>query len=111
MRKLLVLFALLSALFVAAGCGSSGPKEITITVTDAGFEPKEVTIPKGQTPVVVITRKTNSTCATEAVFVETGRKYDLPLDTPVRIDLSGVSPGTLHYACAMDMIKGSVTIQ
>ena len=82
-----------------------------VTVTDAGLEPKEVTIPKGQTPVVVITRKTNSTCATEAVFAETGRKYDLPLDAPVRIDLSGVSPGTLHYACAMDMIKGSITVR
>lgn len=100
----------LVALFALAGC-SSAPKEIAITVTDSGFEPKEVKIPKGQAAVVVITRKTDRTCATEAVFVETGRKYDLPLDTPVRIDLSGVSPGTLHYACAMDMIKGTVTIQ
>ena len=99
----------LAALLALAGCAASGPKEIAITVTDSGFEPKEVKIPKGQAAVVVITRKTNSTCATEAVFAETGRKYDLPLDTPVRIDLTGVSPGTLHYACAMDMIKGTVT--
>ncbi len=111
MRRLLALAAVLTALFALAGCASSGPKEIAIAVTEKGFEPKEVTIPKGEAAVVVITRKTNSTCATEAVFAETGRKYDLPLDTPVRIDLSGVTPGTLHYACAMDMFKGTVTIQ
>lgn len=107
MRKLLCLVALL----IVTGCAAGGPKEIQVTVTDAGFEPKEVRIPKGQAAVVVFTRKTESTCATEAVFVETGRKYDLPMNTPVRVDLTGVSPGTLHYACAMDMIKGTVTIE
>jgi plastocyanin domain-containing protein len=70
-----------------------------------------VTFKKGQTTVLVITRKSNTTCATEAIFTETGRKYDLPLNTPVRIDLSGASPGTIHYACGMDMEHGTVTIE
>jgi plastocyanin domain-containing protein len=101
----------LAVLALVAGCAASGPKEIQVTVTDKGFEPGNVVIAKGQAAVVVFTRKTESTCATEAVFVETGRKYDLPLNTPVRVDLTGVNPGTLHYACAMDMIKGTVTIE
>ena len=99
------------ALAVLTGCTPGGPKEIQIAVTDAGFEPKSVTIRKGHAAVLVITRKTDRTCATEAVFAETGRKYDLPLDTAVRIDLTGVTPGTLHYACGMDMYKGTVTIE
>jgi plastocyanin domain-containing protein len=45
------------------------------------------------------------------VFTETGRKYDLPLNQPVRVDLTGVSPGIVHYACGMNMEKGTVKIE
>jgi plastocyanin len=86
-------------------------KEVQVSVTDMGFEPEEVTIAKGQAAVVVMTRKSDNTCATQAVFAETGKKYELPLNTPVRIDLTNVSPGTVHYACGMDMEKGTIVIQ
>lgn len=107
MRKMLAALALVAL----AGCAPAGPKEIQVAITDMGFEPKEITIKKGQAAVVVMTRKSDNTCATEAVFAETGKKYDLPLNTPVRIDLTGTSPGTLHYACAMNMEKGTVVIE
>ncbi len=107
MRKLIAV----AALALIAGCTAAGPKEIQVTVTDMGFQPKDITIKKGEAAVLVITRKTDSTCATEAVFAETGKKFDLPLNKAVRVDLAGVSPGTLHYACAMDMEKGTVTIE
>jgi plastocyanin domain-containing protein len=29
----------------------------------------------------------------------------------VRVDLTGASPGTIHYACGMDMEHGTVTIE
>jgi plastocyanin domain-containing protein len=99
------------ALALLAGCAPAGPKEVQVSVTDMGFEPKEVTIAKGQAAVVVMTRKSDNTCATQAVFAETGKKYELPLNTPVRIDLTNVSPGTVHYACGMDMEKGTIVIQ
>ena len=104
------LFAL-AALVLVVGCAASGPAEVQVSVTENGFEPKAVVIKKGQAAVLVITRKTTSTCATEAVFAETGKKYDLPLNQAVRIDLTGASAGTLHYACGMDMEHGTVTIE
>ena len=107
MRKLFAV-TMLTAL---AGCMPAGPKEIQLTVTDMGFQPNAVTIKKGQAAVLVITRKTDQTCATEVIFAETGRRYDLPLNQPVRVDLTGVSPGTVHYACGMDMEKGTVRIE
>ena len=107
MRKLLVAVVLAAV----AGCMPAGPREIQVAVTDMGFQPNAITIKKGQAAVLVMTRKTNQTCATEAIFAETGRKYDLPLNQPVRIDLTGVSPGTLHWACGMDMEHGTVTIE
>jgi len=113
MRKLLPLVALtaLVPLAALAGCTPAGPAEVQVSVTDTGFEPKNVTIKKGQAAVLVMTRKTDNTCATEALFAETGRKYELPLNQPVRIDLTGVSPGTVHYACGMNMEHGTVTIE
>jgi len=107
MRRLIAL----AALVLLAGCGASGPSEIQVAVTENGFEPKDIVIKKGQAAVLVMTRKTQSTCATEAVFAETGKKYDLPLNQAVRIDLTGVTPGKLHYACGMDMEHGTVTIE
>lgn len=91
MRRPFVLVALL-ALVAVTGCAPAGPKELQVTVTDLGFEPKELVIPKGGAAVVVMTRKSDNTCATEAIFAETGKRYDLPLNTPVRVDLTGVSP-------------------
>jgi plastocyanin domain-containing protein len=110
MRRLFAIAAL-AMLALLAGCAGSGPSEIQVAVTDNGFEPKAVVVKKGQAAVLVITRKSQNTCATEAIFTETGKKYDLPLNTPVRIDLTGTSPGTLHYACGMDMEHGTVTIE
>jgi plastocyanin domain-containing protein len=107
MRRIIVL----AALVLLAGCAGSGPSEIHVAVTDNGFEPNNVVVKKGQAAVLVFTRKSENTCATEALFTETGRKYDLPLNTPVRVDLTGTSPGTIHYACGMDMELGTVTIE
>jgi len=104
-------FFAVALLIALAGCAPSGPSEIQVAVTDNGFEPNNVVVKRGQAAVLVITRKTQNTCATEAVFAETGRKYDLPLNQPVRIDLTGASPGTLHYACGMDMEHATVTIE
>ena len=107
MRRLIAV----AILALLAGCATSGPKEIRVTVTEKGFEPEHVVIARGQPAVLVITRKTERTCATEVVFAETAKKYDLPMNTPVRVDLANADPGTLHYACAMNMFKGTVTIE
>ena len=104
---------LLAALVVAliAGCMPGGPKELHVTVTDKGFEPESVTVKRGTDAVLVITRESEATCATEAVFTETGRRYDLPLHQPVRVALPTDAANTLHYACGMDMYRGAVVIQ
>ena len=111
LRHTLSLLALVALAAANTGCGAAQSKEIHVTVTENGFEPHEVTIKNPASTVLVMTRKTERTCATEAIFRETGRKYHLPINEAVRIDLSGVQPGaTLHYACGMDMLKGTVVI-
>lgn len=112
MKRNIVKLAGLAALLLAAGCASSGgPKEIHVQATGDGFVPANVTFRQGQSAVLVIKRTEESTCATEAIFVETGLKYDLPLNEEVRISIPTERAGTLHYACGMNMYKGEVAVK
>lgn len=100
------------ALAVLAGCaGSGGPKEVRVQVTGDGFVPNKVTVAHGKPATLIIKRVDEATCATEAIFVETGRKYELPLGEEVRIEIPTDRAGTFHYACGMDMYKGEVTVK
>ena len=114
MRKLVISLVALVAL---AGCaGSTGSKsagnnDVQVAVTENGFEPAVVTVAKGSNATLVITRKVDATCATEAVFASTGKKYDLPLRQAVRIPLATANAETLHYACGMDMYHAQVIVQ
>ncbi len=108
MRRL----ALLVTAIALAGCaGASGPREVRVSVTEKGFEPAKLEIAKGTETTLIITRKTDKTCATAAVFIETGRRYELPLNEEVRVQLPTDSPVTLHYACGMDMIRGEIVVK
>jgi plastocyanin domain-containing protein len=94
-----------------APVAATGAQEVHLTVTDAGFEPAEVTIAKDRPIVLTVTRKTDQTCAREIVFKDLDLKRDLPLNQEVRIELPARPAGTLNYACGMDMIKGSLVVQ
>lgn len=93
------------------GCAPAGPKEIAVVADENGFTPKTVSVKQGETLVLIVTRTSDATCATEAVFAETGRRYELPKGEAVRIELPTDTKGTLHYSCAMDMYKGEVVVQ
>jgi plastocyanin domain-containing protein len=110
MRKSLVL---LPALLLAAGCTANVPSrtEVRVTVTDDGFEPRFVTVAKGRPATLVITRKVQATCATEAVFAGTGARFPLPLNQDVRIPIATATAETLHYACGMDMYHAAVVVK
>ena len=102
--------AALVAAAVLAGCGGekAAAAEVAIELTDAGFVPAVASVPKGRAVTLVVTRKTDETCAREMVFAGTGEKHDLPLGKAVRIELPADHADTLDYACHMDMIKGQI---
>lgn len=87
------------------------PQVVKISVTRAGFEPATIKVKKGVPIVLLITRKTDRTCAKQAVFSSLGRTVDLPLDQVVRVELPAQAAGHLGYACAMDMFRGDLVIQ
>jgi len=111
MRRLIVMGAAVVALY---GCGApagEGGREIRVAVTENGFEPESVSVALGMPATLVIRRKVEATCATEAVFAETGRRYDLPLNQDVRIELPTNAATTLHYSCGMEMYHGTVRVK
>ena len=93
---------------------SADATRFDIKVTDKGFEPDDVSVPAGKPVTIVFERKTDQTCVKEVVLtMDDGKKIekDLPLNTPVEIATTFPKAGKLGYACGMDMMKGTITVQ
>jgi plastocyanin len=71
----------------AAKATAKNAHTIQIAVTSEGFVPAEVTVKKGEKVSLVVTRKTDKTCATAFVMKEKGINVNLPLDKPVKVAL------------------------
>jgi plastocyanin domain-containing protein len=106
--------ALLLAALGAGACGERGPspaEPVRITVTKNGYEPWRVQARKDQPLTLVVTRKTDQTCATELVLPEYGIDAKLPLDQPVTIAFTPRRSGELRYSCAMKMFQGVIDVR
>jgi plastocyanin domain-containing protein len=83
-------------------------KVIEVMVTDKGFEPSSIDVTKGETVALRVTRKSESTCATQVQVPSLKLKKDLPLNQPVTIDLGKVASGEIRFGCGMGMMMGGV---
>ena len=111
MSRLILASLLALALPITA---HAAPKErrIELTVTEKGFTPTPVEVKKGEPLLLVVTRKTNRTCAKELVVPELNLKAALPLDQPVELRLTPGQSGELKYGCAMgQMVSGVLTVR
>ena len=84
---------------------------VTIDVTGEGFVPAQVKVKANQPVKLVVTRKSDRTCATEIVIKDFGINKPLPLNQPVEITFTPTKPGKVRYACAMDMIAGVIIVE
>jgi plastocyanin domain-containing protein len=107
MRRAIALSILVLA---AAGCGG-GKAEIPVSVTEKGFEPSRIEVRHGQAVTLLVTRKTDVTCATEMVVPSRGITQELPLNQTVRVALGPLEPGEVAFACGMDMEKGTIVVR
>jgi plastocyanin domain-containing protein len=97
----------------ACSAGAEGPiaNRVEMTVTDKGFEPQNIRVKKGEPVTLIITRKTDTTCATEIVIDEHKVNAKLPLNQPVTVSFTPQKSGKLKYGCAMQkMIGGVITV-
>lgn len=77
-----------------------------ITVTSEGFAPANIKVKRGAPVKLVVTRKTDQTCAKEIVIKDYGVNKPLPLDKPVTIEFTPKKSGEVRYACGMDHVSG-----
>lgn len=116
MLKTMILAACLAAALVgcareAARQGTSGPARFELAVTDTGFAPGTITVPAGKPVTLVVTRKTDQTCAKEIVFPDQGIRKALPLNEAVEISLPASRPREIAYECGMEMLYGKVVVR
>ena len=108
---------LAGVLALAAGCAqqakqdSGGPARFELAVTDTGFAPATITVPAGKPFLLLVTRRTDQTCAKEIVFAAQGIRKPLPLNEAVEVALPASPKGEIAYKCGMDMLSGSVVVQ
>ena len=91
-----------------------GAVRIAIEVTDDGYRPEHVEIPRGVPVTLVFTRRSEKTCATDVHFVlPDGRRIDrdLPLNRAVEISIEVANAGSIRYACGMDMNHGTIDVK
>jgi plastocyanin domain-containing protein len=88
-----------------------GVQQTKIIVNDKGFTPSHVDIAKGKPASLVFVRMTDDTCATQVVFPELKLEKELPLRTPVAIDLPTTDARTVTFQCGMGMYKSAVVVQ
>jgi plastocyanin domain-containing protein len=89
----------------------AGVQQTKIKVDSKGFSPSEVKLEKGKPASLVFVRTSKDTCATQVVFPELKTEKDLPLNTPVRVDVPTNEARTLTFQCGMGMYKSAVLIQ
>ena len=85
-------------------------RTVEIAVTTKGFEPAHVKVTKGEPLKLVVTRKTEETCAKEIVIPDANLKADLPLNKPVTLSFTPKRSGEIKYACGMNMITGVLEV-
>jgi plastocyanin domain-containing protein len=107
-----VVLTAVAALAVSAcsDAGAEGPVQnrVEMALTEKGFEPQNLRVKKGEPVTLIITRKTDATCANEIVIDEHKINTKLPLNQPVTVTFTPTKSGELKYGCAMKNMIGGV---
>ena len=78
-----------------------------VTVSEKGFEPDRLSLQAGMPAQVTFVRTTDATCAKEVVFPSLNIRRELPLNTPVVIEITP-SGSEIGFVCGMNMFRGTI---
>src|SRR5437762_12252137 len=84
-----------------AAAKADKPRTVELSVTNKGFEPDNITVNKGEPLHLVVTRKTEQTCATSIDIKDAGIHKHLPLNKAVAIDVTPETAGEVRDGCGM----------
>ena len=95
---------------IAEGIVKNGVRTVEIAVTEDGFVPARIKAKKGEKVRLLVTRRTDSTCAKEIVIKDQSINQPLPLQKTVTVEFTPTKSGEIRYACGMDHVSGVVFI-
>ena len=95
---------------VAVAPAAASGRRVALEVTGDGFVPSNVAVKSGEAVTLVVTRKTDETCATELLIEGTDIKRELPLNKAVEIAWTPTKPGKVKFGCAMDMMVSGMLV-
>jgi plastocyanin domain-containing protein len=87
------------------------PQTYNLAVTEEGFIPSTLNVKPGAEVILNVTRKTNSTCATQIKVPSKNIKQELPLNKVVKINLGKLEKGEVKFSCGMDMVSGVLFVK
>jgi plastocyanin domain-containing protein len=86
----------------------AAPRVVQMSVTEDGFVPSDLKAKKGEPLRLVVTRKTDATCATEIIVDGYGIEKKLPLNEAVTVEFTPRESGDVTFGCAMGRMIGGV---
>jgi plastocyanin domain-containing protein len=95
----------------AISAAPAGVQQTKVIVDAKGFTPSQVKVEKGKPASLVFVRTSDSTCAKQVVFPELKIEKELPLNSPVSVEIPTSEARTLTFQCGMAMFKSAVLIQ
>lgn len=107
---------LLPVALLASSCKKEQPESTPrqnyeIAVTEDGFVPAAGKVKVGEPVTLLVTRKTDQTCAKDIVIKDYGVKEALPKDRAVKVTFTPTKPGPVRFACDMDMVAGELVAE
>ncbi len=106
----LVLTVLAFLVFSVSFAGEK-PQIFNLIVTEKGFVPSAINVKPGTNLELKITRKTDSTCATQIRVPSKNIQEDLPLNKAVNIKIGRVEKGEVSFGCGMNMVTGIIFVK
>ena len=87
---------------------SAVSSRVEVAVTEEGFVPSRIPAKAGKPLTLVVTRKTDKTCAREILFAGQEGKTELPLGKAVEVVYTPKAAGEIKFGCAMGMMIAGV---
>jgi plastocyanin domain-containing protein len=110
MKKLLALLILMSAIALGCAVDARPVRQITIKVTELGYEPERVQAVAGQPLRITFLRELDSPCAETVLLPDFSIRRDLPMKRPVTVEITPRRAGTFPFTCGMKMMRGTLVV-
>lgn len=106
MRTRILMALMAVGIMGATAQAKDASQSIELAVTENGFEPNSIDVKPGTDVTLKVTRKTDSTCASQVQVPSKKIKVDLPLNKTVTVALGKLEKGEIRFGCGMNMMEG-----